>query len=376
MDTNEGVVSEGSTGVAETGGAADVSTQNTAGNVENTPVSTPPSPIAQKAREALDNARKGVFDVKSEKTGDKVEQTPEKKDGVAVVAPVVVVPSAYQPNFKFKANKQELEFDELFKGLVKDADTEKKIRKLHEDAFGLEPVKAYAENLKQKHGEVSTKFNAIDRDLRMLSHHVRNDDFDSFFGDLQIPKDKIFNWVQKKLNEMSLEPAAQAELERNRQANRENFYLAEENNQFKSSQVEQSVQARTYELDMEIIKPDVAEIAQSFDAKVGRPGAFREECMNRGALAWQFAKKDISAAEAVQQVMSLMGRVMSPVAPATPVQVSGQPGGQNPPASNVVVSPPPVIPNISGKSTSPVRTAPKSVADLRKLAKNYSGAST
>lgn len=329
------------------------------------------SPAAQKAREAIDNAKKGIF----EKTDETAQKADEKTTTEAGTTQGAVVPPAYTPNFKFKANKQELEFDPLFKDLVKDADTEKKIRKLHEDAHGLEPVKAWAENVKQKYTEVNTKFNTLDRDLKLLSHHVRNDDFDAFFSDLQIPRDKIFNWVQKKLTEMSLDPAVQAELERNRQAQRQNFTLNEENNQFRNSQVEHSVQARTYDLDMELIKPEISQLAQSFDAKVGRIGAFREECMNRGALAWQFAKKDISAAEAVQQVISVMGKVMSPMQQGTEQVVQAQPGAQNASAGNVVRQPPPVIPNISGKSTSPVKAAPRSVADLRKLAKTSSGAS-
>lgn len=347
------------------------------------------SPAAQKAREALDNAKKGIFPGKKDaKTKEKPETPPQAKEGepagkekAAAATNEPPAPPPYVPNTKYKVGGVEKEFDESIKALIKDPETEKKVRQLYADAAGLGPLKAQLDQTVTKYQDVQKKYADVDRDLRLLSHHIANEDFDSFFADIQVPEEKIWQWVERKLELMKQPPHIQAQIERSRNANRQAFLLQEENQGFVTQAQQTAVQARTYELDTEILKPEVSQIAQEFDARVGRVGAFRDECMHRGALAWHFGKKDISAAEAVQQVMSLVGKVIAPpqagapalpnpAQPAAAAPAAPQPGA----AGQAPVLPPPVMPNLSGSSTSPVRQAPRSVADLRQMAKTYQAA--
>lgn len=346
------------------------------------------SPVAQKAREVLDNAKKGIFPEKKETKETKKEGQPDskgepkEKEAAAkdAATPPPTTPPAYVPNHKYKVSGVEKEFDEAIKALIKDKDTEEKVRKLYADAAGVVPLKRDFDRISAQHKEVNEKYTLLDRDIRLLSHHVKNQDFDSFFGDLQIPQEAVFSWVEQKLKEMELPQPMQEQLERQRNVSRKAFLLQEENQGYQQSAQHQQVQARTYELDTELLKPEVAQVAQDFDARVGRPGAFRDECMHRGALAWHIGKKDISATEAVGQVMSLIGRVISPAPQAPQAPATGQQPPQVPsnaqPASTATapVLPPPTIPNMSGSTTSPIRQAPKSIADLRQMAKNFPAA--
>lgn len=325
------------------------------------------SPAAQKAREAIDNARKSIFETKKE------GKTEEKQASAAPAKgekEVVVEPPKYTPNYKYKVEGQEKEFDDEIKKLITSENVEKKIRQLYADAEGIVATKAFGDRMKQGYQEATQKLGALDTDLKRLGHHLHNDDLDSFFEELKYSPDRVFKWVEKKLALMQATPEQQAEYDRTRQLSKQTFELSQENTQFKSREEFQTVQARTYELDSELLKPEVNQIAQAYDARVGKTGAFREECMNRGLLAWQRAKKDISAVEAVQQMMSLVGTVVPPQQAAGLPSESGQQPGQASPGQNVVAPQRPVIPIVSGHSTSPVKSAPRNLDDLRKLAKN------
>lgn len=332
------------------------------------------SPAAQHARETLENAKKGIFPKdKDAKAPEKTPPSDKKTDDAGKAAAVAPpgTPPAYVPNHKYKVGGVEKEFDETIKALIKDETTEKKIRQLYADASGLGPLKSQLDQTTAKYTDVNKKYGEIDRDLRLLSHHVKNEDFDSFFADLQIPEEKILGWVERKLEQLKLPPHMQAQMERQRNDSRRAFMLQEENQGHQQAAQHHQVQARTYDLDMELLKPEVNQIAQDFDARVGRPGAFRDECMNRGALAWQYGKKDISAAEAVGQAVAMLGKVMAPsqAAPPVPNAQAAQPPAQG--SGGAPVLPPPTIPNLSGSSASPIRQAPRSIADLRNLQKQY-----
>lgn len=321
------------------------------------------SPIASKAREAIENAKKGVFKEEKQAASAAGEKSTEAASKDAL--PTVPVAPAYAPNFKFKVNNKEKEFPKEIQSLIKDKETEEALRKVYEESEGFQ-------HLNKKLSEAGTvvkRFHEQDKALRMLSHHVRNDDFTNFFKDLNIPEEKLFAWAEKRLKEMSLDPAQQAEIEQVRQNNRANFLLSEENQGYKQAYEQSLVQTRDFELNQEMSRPEVQSIAQAFDAKVGRVGAFRDECINRGALAWQFGQRDIPASEAVGQVMSLIGRVMTPAQQQQAMAVAPSP--QN----NVVApTPPPIIPNVSGRSTSPVKQAVRSIDDLRSKYKQMAGA--
>lgn len=281
-------------------------------------------------------------------------------------------PPEYTPNYKYTVIDEEKEIDELFRGLIKDPESERIVRELHEKAYGLDAHKKNHERLREKYSalegtyhDVSGRYGAIEQDLKRLSKYVQQNDFDGFFKELNIPQDSIFGWVQQKLAELEL-PAEQRQiLERTRQAAHENNYLQERIASLEANAESREVQARTFQLDQALTRPGVAEVAKEFEARVGKPGAFREEVIREGIVHWNATQRDISAEEAIQHVMDRVGKIIS-VAPqaggAAGSRVQEGSGGQK------VVMPKPTIPAMRSGGASPITSSPRSTDDLRKLA--------
>lgn len=284
-----------------------------------------------------------------------------------------VVPPAYTPNFKFKVLDKELEIDEQFRGLIKDADSEKKVREIFEKAHGLDHVKADRQTIRQELQTVKQEFGNLNESIETLSHFVRTDNLQSFFDALKIPEDKVLRYAYQRLQYREMTPEQRAQIDGQSQAQRDAYFLQKENESLLKTSAQTTEAMRRTELDTHIAQPQVASVAQAFDARVGKPGAFMEEVINRGKYHWFANQKDISVADAVAEVMNLIGG-----APASAPQVpqngllnpSGQQAGagQTPGQIQQQQQAKPVIPNIRGNGNSPAKKIPRSIADLRKLA--------
>jgi hypothetical protein len=293
----------------------------------------------------------------------------------AVVPPAAgtTVPPVYTPNLKFKVMDKELEIDPLFHALVKDAETEKKIREMHEKAFGLDSVKTDRQMLKQKidthYAPLEQKFQETTRSLAVIDKMVEKGDYDNFFKVLEIPEQKILEWAVKKAQLMQLTPAEQAAYNQQVQ-DRNNLYLTEQQNvQYQEQLFQHQVQARTFELDQELSKPEVLKVVEAFDSQAGTPGALKAEIIKRGQFyAYQGVDKPV--ADVVKEILGFVGHVVPQAQPGAqqPGVGSAQPAGQSTQQAAPTVKPP-VIPNVGGQGTSPAKKKVRSLDDLRELSK-------
>ena len=285
-----------------------------------------------------------------------------------VAAPVegaATPPAAYTPNYKFKVRDEEKEFDEWVKPILKDSDTETKIRDLYTKAHGLEPLK---QRLSQEVEEYKTKYQTLDGDysglsqqLSKLSFHVNNKDFDSFFEGLNIPKTAIYEWVNRKIEEQGMSPEQKSAVEHQRQMQHRLYELEQQNKSFTSQFENVTTQGLVSQFESELARPDVQTIAKAFEEKVGQPGSFRTEAIKRGIALTAQLKRDATPQEVITEMMATYGKILSQPSPAA---MGGASSG-NPP---VVPAKPPTIPNIGSRGGSPVRQVPKSIADLKQRA--------
>jgi hypothetical protein len=119
-------------------------------------------------------------------------------------------------------------------------------------------------------------------------------------------------------------------------------------------------QQRTAELNGYLQRPDVAAAAQAFDQRAGREGAFREEVIKRGQYYARLPEPvDIPVEQAVSEILRYVGPMNAPQ-PQAEAQMEAPA-----PQAAVAPAPKPVIPNIKGRGTSPVKKAVKSIDDLR-----------
>lgn len=289
----------------------------------------------------------------------------------------VEVGNSFTPNYKVKVMDQEREIDPMFHGLIKDAQSEKKIREIFERAYGHEFLKPKYETMK---GELDTykpaiqEYQNLQQTIGGLSQMIAREDLGSFLEATQIPKQLVFKWVHQELQKMQMDPEQRQQMEQQNNLQRE-YYTQQSVLQQQQQMMQQmqtqyenfQVQARSGELNNHLSRPEVRSIAEQFDQRVGQPGAFRNEVIRRGQLAWNTQQKDLSAEEAVTQVLTFAQALM------------GQPTQEMPDSENHMVDartgatvPQPkrgaTIPNITGRGSSPVRKAPRSIEELKKLA--------
>lgn len=275
-------------------------------------------------------------------------------------APPVVEAPAYTPNTKFKVMGQEKAFDDFLTPVIKDPDTEKKVRELYEKAHGLESVKGDREQLRAKINEIEPSYNKIIGELGRAQKAIESEDFETASESLGISEQTVLKWAMylMKRDEM---PEDQKRLHsQNRESQRRLEQLEAEREQWTQQQSSYAVREKENELAGTMSRPDVAQAVQQYDTGMGYAGAFRDAVIQYGQAA-SVNGKDISADEAVEGVLRQM-RAINPS--------FGVLGGQ---ANPNIASPSgkPTIPTIKGTGTSPIRQRPKSLDDLRKIARSF-----
>jgi len=256
---------------------------------------------------------------------------------------------AYVPNFSYAIKDQNLEFDEKLRGLITSKEIEDHLRDLHTQAGGLPGVKESRDQLQTKYTDLDGKYSQQTEALQHLSGYVQKNDLDSFFEALQIPQEAVLRWALAHA-ERTPEQAQAANAQRQTQ---QQAYWAQQQNQALQNNVRQmNAQMRAQSMDMVLYKPEVTNVAKAFDERVGRPGAFREECVRRDAMNVAM-RRQTTPDQVVSEMISLVGMAATPTATATPVA-----------AVNKLV-----VPNIRAGSKSPTARTYNSVEDLRARAK-------
>lgn len=284
------------------------------------------------------------------------EQTPE--------------PATYTPNFKYKVLKDEKEIPEWARALVTDAEKEKQVRELFEKSEGLEVVKEHRTILENENKAMREHWGPQVQVMQEVSGYLQKKDYDSFFEACNVPEVEILKYALKRL-QLRENPAELAAYNEQRELQKQNLTWQQKYDNLLESHTGTVVQQRERELESHLSRPEILSVVQAFDARVGRPGAFRAEVINRGKLYAQM-NQDVPVEQAVQEILTLVGASLgtnqSPgIQGATTAAQTGMPSGGETPRPR-----PPVLPNIKGKGTSPAKKAVRSVADLRKLAKQYS----
>ena len=127
---------------------------------------------------------------------------------------------------------------------------------------------------------------------------------------------------------------------------------------------EQQVQARELQLSNELSRPDISSFSQNFDSAFGNPGAFRQEVIRQGQLAWHNEKIDLPVDQAVKRVMDQYGSMVTPPSPVQSQPAAPHVHNQQP---KVVVSQQPTLPNMQAGGGSPAKRQISSLDELKKI---------
>lgn len=272
-------------------------------------------------------------------------------------APTEPVAPAYTPNFKFKIKDQEKEIDEMFRPLIKDPETEKKVKEFMEKAYGIDFVKEDRNTIKKEYSEFKTQ---IIPHLQVLDQFTTLRDKGQIGAALQvagISDEQIFQYAIQKL-EMEKNPhLAQAYQDSQAKSIRE-LELERELQTYKG-QVAQTQEQAFYQELQQSFEPHKG-IIEQVNAKAGSPEAFKNEViayglmeMNRGNI--------LTPAQATEAVVKKYQPFLSASSPVPPVQE------QKP------IPRPATIPNMGNSNVSPVRRQVSSVDDIIKLRNEVAG---
>lgn len=286
--------------------------------------------------------------------------------------PAPVEPPAYNLNPNFKVMDQEHKFDEFLHGSVTNEAQEKQLREIYEKAYGLDVVKpkyqAAKEQLKSQETQVEGYNDFVKRVSDMRAAYERGD-FPELFQGMGIDEQKVLQWVVKRVNYEQSSPEEKLVHDRQTEAERRAYSAEQRVANLEQSAAQNEVESLRHQMSVAFADASVQNFEKSFDAKVGREGAFRDEVLTRGELAWATQKRKMTAQEAVDEVRKIYG----PVAGQPPQTggTSAAPGTQAPPnPDSTGQAPVKVLPNVRGSGASPLKqTQIRSMDDLKARAR-------
>lgn len=276
----------------------------------------------------------------------------------------------YAPNFKFKAMDKMHEIEEWARPFIKDAETEKAFRKLHEKAYALEDLRAQKESFRTQVEQIQPQFQEMAGQLQTFNALKQQGDYDNLFKFLGIGNEQILNHAQRILDVMKMSPEQRQDFDQQNQIREQAFQYQNQNQQLQQMFQQQAVQTRTLELNYVLDKPENKKVAEAWDSKMGTSGAFVELVKREAFNNVQLTGVDWTAEQAVQHVVNNFGKILT-FEQANAQGQFAQPGAQASATQGQQQAP--IIPHVAGKGGSPIKKKPKSIADLKAMAKAMEG---
>lgn len=268
----------------------------------------------------------------------------------------------YKPNYKYKVLGKEMELPENIREYIKDADTEKFFRELHEKAGAVEHFKGKTKYLTDTQKELQSKVETYDSSVNKLKALYQagsqSGDLDDFFKELNIPDEVILKHAVKKAQYYQMPEEERQRIDYQRQQEMHARQQQEQVNQQLTGYQTYIQNIKQKDIESTLQNPEIMSYAEEFDKRAGKPNAFLQELVRRGGEAWD-SGKDLTAQEVAKDIMNFWR--ITPTATEQTGQTA-RPTGVVPQKKQ-----PQVLPNMGGRSSAPVKTGPRSVDDLRKM---------
>lgn len=271
---------------------------------------------------------------------------------------------AWTPDFKFKVMDKEYEIDPLFRPIIKDEETLKKIRRMQEQVLGLPHLEASRDEYKNKYTQVAPRlqeYDTVEQKLNKLSYLVQNKNFGSFFDELKIPRGEVLQWVKAELEAEQLPEHVRQQMEQNRLLQQQQWEYQQQLSYYQQQAKAAELEQINYTIDG-AIQSGGSDVAAQFNARMQDQNAFRNAVINKGFTIQQTTGQKLPPSEVVNLVKADLARVMGITEQQVPANAAPQAGGAVAPQKV------PVIPAVKAGGASPVKKAPRSLDELKKLA--------
>lgn len=307
------------------------------------------------------DAQSADTSAETEKVVETAEKPAESTESVAKEADSAT-PEAFKPEYKFKAGGKEYEIPEEYRGLIKDKESQGKVKEFFEKAYGLDDLKPRHAKVKEEveyyRKEVVPQFTKQNEIIKELANYWQKGDFDSYLDKLGDPQAeaRLMEWMYKKL---SLTPDQKQLYNQNRELQKQLYQTQSEKQSLaqtaeaRQREIQQVQEQKILEqLDFTIGKNEFKNISSSYDAQYGE-GSFKNKVIQYAQYIQATENKILSPEEAVQGVTQF-------IKPPAMANRSG--------SSQVAPKEKPVFPQVSGSAQSPVAKQITSIKQLRQKA--------
>lgn len=291
------------------------------------------------------------------------------------VAPPAVKPSEaaaqekaalaqFKASLKFKAAGKEHDVPELFHSLMTDAEKEKYVHKLLSKAHGIEVVQERAKRAMESRDQIYQAYSQVMEPIKLGQEAYKRGDMDTVFSTLRIDPNKVLQWAYEKVQLSQMSPEQRQLHEAKTSAERRAWEQERQITALSQQSLEQQADQLDQMIDLVLERQDFSSIAQEYDTRKGKQGAFRDLVALMGDQEYQRSGKLIPPLEAAKAAVDLLGLKVG--APAQPAAAAPQTVAQ--PAPAPAAQPKVTLPNVGGqKASAPAKSKPKSIDDLRKI---------
>lgn len=285
-----------------------------------------------------------------------ITQAPTESTQQVVDKPVEGVTTEQQqwtPNFKFKSMGQEFEIDEEYRGYVKSADDEKRIKRLFEQFKGVDKLKEQVETYKKDHTMTSSELQNYKKSFETFNELLNSKQYKKAFDLFKIPANVLYQAAMQNLEFDELPQQQKQIYNQLSEQEKYNAMLLEQQQQAMQEIAAMKSQALSQEYAAITTRSDVQPIIQKYESVYGQ-GSFKEAVKQRGLAIHAMTGKDPSAEQVVGEILNLVKPFMpQPTQPQAIQQHIEKP----------------VIPAVTGSSSqTPGPKAIRSLEDLKRAA--------
>lgn len=307
---------------------------------------------------------------------DLLQEGASTMPGAGVVDPTKPVVPAYTPNYKYKAAMQEKELDAFWHPLIKDAESEKKVKDIFTRVEAFDYMKDKLDKREMEYSSLYKDFETQAKLVQKVTQARQSGDLDSVFRNIGINDHEILQWAAKKIDYLEtmrqLPPDQRAAFENQQKAALKNEAYEEQLAQMRADLQAQATQARVVQLEMTLSRPEVSQSAQVWDEKMGYQGAFKDAVIEEAQKYWMQTYQqtgqgvDLTPEQATERVLKRFANFLNN---GGTMQSAPMTQSQQPPAGMQAMQEKPVIPVINGTSKTPIKKQIRSIEDIKKRAK-------
>ena len=282
-----------------------------------------------------------------------------------------VEPMGYEPNHKFKVYDEEHEFEDFLKPIIKDKDTEAKVRALYEKAYGLDVVKPKYQRLKDEKVDLTEKYENLSTGINRLRDTLDQGNYPEFFKAMNIPDEKIYEYVMDKLKYQDMPPEQRQAYDSQIELKQKASKLEEENKRLNDTQMKNLVSQTDSQINGILGRDDLKGIVSEYDKRVGKEGAFKDAIWSIGETHYVTKQENLTPEAAINKMLLNLGHIShtaysATAVPQITVTVPGTP-------TQLAVKQNATIPSIPGTTGAPVTKQIRDLDALRKHINNLGG---